>query len=74
MIAAEGPVAGGKRGAALIAELFGMQLDRQAERPRGGEDAPRLRRREGNGLAEGVDGIDQALGMQHRQPAADAST
>ena len=72
VVAAQRPVAGGERGAALVAELFGVQLDRQPERARGVEDAPRLRRREADGLAEGVDGIDQALGVQ--RAAASAQT
>ena len=65
------PNSRGERGAALVAELLGVQLDRQAERARGLEHAPRLRRREADALAEGVDRIDQALGVQLRQPGAD---
>ena len=60
----------GKGRAALIAELFGMQLHRQAQRARCLEHTPRLRRREGDVFAEGIDRIDQAFGMQLRQPGA----
>jgi hypothetical protein len=58
--------------AALVGELLRVQLDRQAERARGFENAPRLRRREADAIAEGVDRVDQPLGMQLRQPGTDS--
>ena len=63
------PYSRGERGAALVAQLLGVQLDRQAERARGVEHAPRLRRREADALAERVDRVDQPFGVQRRQPA-----
>ena len=59
-----------ERGAAEVAELVGVQLHRQAERARRLEHAPRLRRREADAFAERIDRIDQAFGMQARQPVA----
>jgi len=61
VLAGERAELGGERGAAHVAELLGVQLDRQAERTCGFEDAPGLRRREGDALAERIDGIDGAL-------------
>ena len=45
-----------------------MELHRQAEFPRRVEDAPYLRRREGDLLAEGIDGIDKTCVYQRGQP------
>ena len=71
VIARERAVFSGERSAAHVAELFGVQLDGQAERVRRLEDAPGLCRGEGDALAERVDGVDQPLCMQSRQPGAD---
>ena len=57
---------GRERGAARIRELVGVELDRQPVRPRGGEDAPRLLRRETDRLAEGVDGVGEARARDGR--------
>ena len=56
-----------------VGQLLGVQLDRQPERARALEHAPRLRRRERDALAERVDGVDEPLGMERRQPIATAS-
>ena len=58
-----------QRRTAEVAELVGMQLHRQAERARGLEHAPRLRRREADAFAERIHRIDQPFRMQSRQPA-----
>jgi hypothetical protein len=73
VVAGQRAVLGGQRGAALVAELLGVQLDRQAERLRRFEHAPRLRRREADALAEGVDRVDQAFGVQRGSQAQTAS-
>ena len=52
---------GGQRGAPRIGQLVGVQLDRQSMRARRLEYAPRLRGREGNALAERIDGVGQTL-------------
>jgi|GEM_PF-6108329 len=61
---------GRQHGTARVAQLLGMQLHRQAQRTRELEYASRLRRREGDAFAKGIDGIDEALCMQARQPRA----
>ena len=69
MVAAERAIARRQRRAAAVAELFGMELDRQAEAARGLEHTLGLGRAEGDALAERVHGIDQALLVQQRQHA-----
>ena len=56
-----------QRCAAEVAELFGMQLDRQAVVARRVEHPARLVRREGDGLAEGIDRIGQPGFHRRRQ-------
>ena len=63
VIAGERVEFGGECGTTHVAELFGVQLDGQAERACRLEDAARLRRREGDAFAEGVDRVDQPLGV-----------
>jgi hypothetical protein len=63
VVAAQCAVGRRQRCAALIAELFGMQLDGQAQGSCGVKHALGLRRAEGDGLAEGVHGVDQAGGV-----------
>ena len=48
-----------------------MQLDRQAKAPRRLENARDLVGREGDGLAEAVDRVDQAFGGERRQHLVD---
>lgn len=67
VIGGQGAIAGRQRGAAEIAQLFGMQLDRQAMPVRGLEHALGLRRREADALAERIDRIDQSFLRQCRQ-------
>jgi hypothetical protein len=62
-----------QRGAALVAELFGMQFDGQAQGCGGVEHAAGLGRAEADVLAEGVHGVDQPQRMQpgiHAQTAS----
>src|SRR3546814_12673744 len=49
-----------------IAELFGMQLDRQAVAPRRREDALRLRRGKTDALAEGIHRIGKPRSEERR--------
>jgi hypothetical protein len=46
-------------------------LTGRPRRARRVEDASRLRGGEADAIAEAVDGVDQALGVQRRQPGAD---
>ena len=71
MIAAECAVLGGEGCAALIAQLFGVKFDREAERAGGVEDPTRLRGRERDRLAERIDGVDQTGCVLGGEPAAD---
>jgi hypothetical protein len=66
MIGRQGAEARGQRCAAQGRELFGMQLNRQAERARGLEDARRLLGREGDRFAEGVDRVGESR-LRHRR-------
>ena len=70
VVARQRAVFGGERRAVLVAQLLGVQLDRQAEPSRRVEDAPRLRGGEADAVAEAVDGVDQPLAVQCRQPRA----
>ncbi len=70
MIAAECAVLGGEGCAALIAQLFGVKFDREAERAGGVEDPTRLRGRERDRLAERIDGVDQTGCVLGGEPAA----
>ena len=63
VIGREGATGGGKFGAAEIGQLFGMQLNRQAEFRRLGEDPGNLLDRKGNALAKAIDRIDEAFGV-----------
>ena len=54
--------------AANVRELFGMQPDAQTKTGRGLEHPLALRSGEGNVLAPRVDGIDQAIPNERRQP------
>ena len=67
MVATQGPKAGRQGRATAVRQLLGVQLDRQAQRLRGGEDAAGLGRAEADALAKRVHGVDQALGVQLRQ-------
>ncbi len=60
------PKRGGERRAAEVGKLVGVELDRQAERTRRREHALDLRRREGDALAEAVDGVGKPLGGDAR--------
>ena len=68
MVAAQSAVAGRQRRAALVAELLGMQLHRQAQALCGQEDAFGLCRREADGVAEDIHRVDQALRVLAGQP------
>jgi hypothetical protein len=70
VVAAQGLVAAGQGGAAAVAQLLGMQLDRQAQRAGAAEQAVDLGGAEGDVLAEAVHRIDQALGLPAGQPVA----
>jgi hypothetical protein len=74
VVAAERAEARRQLRAAAVAQLFGMQLDRNAQRFRRGEHTFASARREGDAFAKGVDRIDQAFGVQHGQHLSTAST
>lgn len=61
MVGRQRAVPRGERRAAEIGELFGMELDRQAECVGGVEDLADLGGREGDALAEAVDRVDEPL-------------
>ena len=63
MVRRQGTMAGGEGGALLVGQLLGMQLDRQPQRPRLGKERRKVLGRKGDGFAEGIDRIDQPLGM-----------
>ena len=67
MVATQGPKAGRQGRATAVRQLLGVQLDRQAQRLRGGKDAAGLGRAEADALAKRVHGVHQALGVQLRQ-------
>ena len=71
MVGRQRAEARGERRAAEVGELVGMQLDRQAERLRRVEDARDLLGREGDALAEAVDGVGQPFGGDGRQHLVD---
>src|SRR5689334_24893085 len=52
--------------AARIRQLLGVELDRQPMRPRCREHEVRFLDREGNGLAERIDRIGEALELRHQ--------
>ena len=56
----------GKRRAAEVRQLVGMQLDRQSKRLRRTEHSRRLLSREGDAFHEGVDRIGKP-GLRHRR-------
>lgn len=70
MVAAQALVAAGQGGAAAVAQLLGMQLDRQAQGAGAAEQAVDLRGAEGDVLAEAVHRVHQALGLPAGQPVA----
>ena len=72
MIGRQRAEVGGKRRAAAVRQLIGMQLDRKPSAPRRGEHARDLVAREGDRLAKAVDGVDQRL--RPRAPGASSST
>ena len=67
VIGGERLVLRGERGALLVGELLGVQLDRELEFGRLGENALDLRRREADVVAVGVHGIGEPLGRGGRQ-------
>jgi hypothetical protein len=68
VVAAERAEARRELRAAAVAQLLGVQLDRKPS-ARAASNTRRSARAEGDALAEGVDRIDQAFGMQHGQHA-----
>ncbi len=71
MVAGQRAVTGCQRRPALVAELFRMQLDRQAEGAGGVEHPPGLRRGEGDALAERIHRVHQSFSLELGQPSAD---
>ena len=67
MVGGQRRVFGGERGAALVGQLLGVQLDWQARPPRGLEHAADLFARERDALAKAVDGVDQSFACERRQ-------
>ncbi len=70
MIAGQRVVSRGKRRAAHVGQLLGMELHRQPERARLVEHAPGLLDREADALAEHVDRVDQMLDVEAGEPFA----
>ena len=73
MIGGERAVARGERGAAEIGELLGVQFYGQAMRTGGIEDAGDLGGREGDALAEPIDGVGKLL-ARHQGKLTGAQT
>ena len=71
MVGREGAVAGRQRRAARVGPLLGVQLHRESQPGRGGEEPVHLGRREGDRLAVGVDGVGQPSRGRRRQDLAD---
>ena len=71
MIGRQRVVARRQRRAMQVRELVGMQLDRQAARLRRVEHARDLLGREGDALAEGIDGVGKAGLLDLRDHGAD---
>jgi hypothetical protein len=70
VVAAQRAVACGQRCPLLVAELLGVELDRQPERARGLEDALRLLGREADRVAEGIHCVHQPGRLLGPQPSA----
>ncbi len=67
MVGGERLVLRGERGALLVGELLGVQLDAEAEFLGLDEHALDLRGREADGVAVGIDGVGEPLGDRGRQ-------